>query len=186
MCSSRGYSKKAPTVNVITLSRLMLCAFLLLIIPQLVTASYLEENTTWEAGLTHVRYGSHALGDVDNDGDLDLAYIGCTSMTLTKCTAHISKIYINNGINLTEDVIWQQNLTPMNYGSLVWGDSNNDGWLDLYLSGCISGGGYTKTCDNASSILYLNNGTTLIESTIWGGDIVDVWRSSVVLGDVDM
>ncbi len=107
-------------------------------------------------------------------------------MALTKCTATVSKIYLNNGINLTENAIWQQNLTPVNYGSLAWGDVNNDGWLDLFLNGCNSGGGYTKTCDNASSILYLNNGSTLLENLSWKGDIVDVWRGSVALGDVDM
>src|SRR5688572_14786650 len=32
-----------------------------------------SENSTWQSNLTAVHYGSLALGDIDNDGDLDLA-----------------------------------------------------------------------------------------------------------------
>jgi hypothetical protein len=39
----------------------------------------LVENSTWQGNLTGVRFPSLSWGDIDNDGDSDLALIGCIS-----------------------------------------------------------------------------------------------------------
>ena len=36
------------------------------------TQTYLNESTFWEENLTKIIYSSLALGDIDNDGDIDL------------------------------------------------------------------------------------------------------------------
>ena len=81
---------------------------------------YLTENSTWQQNLTGVQWSSLAWGDVDNDGDLDLALTGCTHVS-SSCDSYLSKIYINNGTSLIENSTWQQNLTDLNRGSLAWG-----------------------------------------------------------------
>ncbi len=79
--------------------------FILMIIfsPSIVAATYLVENSTWEAELTGIQWVSQTWGDVDNDNDLDLAVIGCTSLDGSSCDGYLSKIYINNGTSLVDD-----------------------------------------------------------------------------------
>ncbi|MDD5012756.1 MAG: VCBS repeat-containing protein [Candidatus Nanoarchaeia archaeon] len=144
----------------------------------------LVENSTWQQNLTAVRFSATALGDLDGDGDLDLALSGCLSAGASDCdNGAISKIYINNGTALTENQTWQNNLTGAGYGSLALGDVDNDGDLDLALSGCLSG---TETsCDNIFSKIYLNNGTTFTESSQWQGNLTGVYSGSTKLIDID-
>ena len=148
--------------------------------------TYLFENSTWEGDLTAVQWASQAWGDVDNDSDMDLALIGCTSLSGSNCDGYLSKIYINNGINLTENPTWQANLTAVNYGSIAWGDVDNDGLLDLALTGCNNGGGAVSVCNGIQSFVYMNNGTSLVENSTWKGDITNVWKGSIAFGDIDL
>lgn len=91
-----------------------------------------------------------AWGDVDNDGDLDLAVGGGDD-----------GVYTNNAGTLAETPAWSLNEQDVSIGSLAWGDVNNDGWLDLAISGAFStGSGETR--------VYLNDGAgTLEERTSW-------------------
>ncbi|MHC5053532.1 MAG: FG-GAP-like repeat-containing protein [Planctomycetota bacterium] len=80
------------------------------------------------AGLTAVDKGSLAWGDYDNDGDLDLALTGDASTG-----PHVAIVYRNEGAGVFTDI--SAGLTGVRYGSLVWGDYDNEGDLDLLLTG---------------------------------------------------
>jgi len=93
--------------------------------------------------MTGVSYSSIQLGDYDNDGDLDLLLAG------TDKSGPVCKIYRNDG----NDIFTEQStiiLPGITQGSVVWGDYDNDGDLDILITGSSSSGYITK--------LYRNNG----------------------------
>jgi len=71
--------------------------------------------------------GGLAWGDLDRDGDLDLALTGAGP-----ANTRVSAIYINENGNFLN--LWAD-LYPLNGGSADWGDVNGDGDLDLVLTG---------------------------------------------------
>ncbi len=130
------------------------------------------ENSTWLGDLEAANECSLRFGDIDNDGDLDLALIGYG------IGGPLAKIYMNNGASLKENQSWQQNIDSVYQGSVALGDIDNDGDLDLALTGDVGvEGKITK--------IYINDGTTFLESVKWGNDLLGVDRSSVILGDYD-
>ncbi len=108
--------------------------------------------TSINAGLTGVRYSSAAWGDYDNDGDLDIIVSGESSSTSSTSTC-ITKIYKNNGNGSFSDI--GAGLVGVRYSSLAWGDYDNDGDVDVLLSG--RNGGLTSTYSYTSCI-YRNDG----------------------------
>jgi len=79
------------------------------------------------AGLEGVAYSSAQWGDYDNDGDLDILLAGTTSYS-----GEISRIYRNDDgsfVNIAAGL-------PGVFESVVsWGDYDNDGDLDILLTG---------------------------------------------------
>jgi predicted nucleotidyltransferase len=120
--------------------------------------------------LQGVNSGSAAWGDYDNDGDLDILLTGYTG------SSFISKIYTNNGNNIFTELpgisligVWKS--------SIAWGDYNNDGNLDILLTGESNSSGYV-------SKIYKNNGNnTFTEQT--GISMQGVTSGSVAWGDCD-
>jgi hypothetical protein len=114
--------------------------------------------------------GAFAWGDYDNDGDLDFAING----------ADFTRIYKNEGNDTFIDI--GKELPSLCYfvrehqfgsGSIGWGDYDNDGDLDIVLSGAR---GFVK--------IYRNNGDetfTDVEATGFTG----VTYSSIAWGDYD-
>jgi len=138
----------------------------------------LVENSTWENNLTAFTRGSIVLGDINNDGKLDLVLEGCTSDVTTSCTGvKISKVYINNNTSFIESSQWEQNLTPVYWGSLALGDINNDGKLDLGLVGSSDNGRIAK--------IYINNGTSFVENQQWQNSLTGIDEGSIAFGDIN-
>ncbi|MCA9730445.1 MAG: VCBS repeat-containing protein, partial [Candidatus Eisenbacteria bacterium] len=100
------------------------------------------------APLAQVSAGGSAWGDYDNDGDLDLALSGWDSSQV-----RYSRIYRNANGSLVDI---NAALSQLSNGSLAWGDYDNDGDLDLVLTGFPDGGsGYVSQIyrnDNGSFV----------------------------------
>jgi hypothetical protein len=112
---------------------------------------------------------SVALGDVDDDGDLDL---------VAGNYAQVNRLYLNNGTSDPWNGVTGSDITTDAHdtSSVALGDVDRDGDLDLVA------GNFTDP--NRS---YLNNGTADPWNGVTGSDITTASRAtrSVALGDVD-
>ncbi|MDD1474815.1 VCBS repeat-containing protein, partial [Dolichospermum sp. ST_sed4] len=138
-----------------------------LIVYNLFSQTFVEQTGI---ALTGVGSSSVAWGDYDNDGDLDILLTGWTG------SVPVSKIYRNNGGNSFDE---QTGITLMGVsaGSVAWGDYDNDGDLDILLTG--SNSSYQPV-----SKIYRNNGNnSFTEQT--GITLIGVTGSSVAWGDYD-
>lgn len=85
-----------------------------------------------DVDLIGIKDGSVVWGDYDNDQDLDLLVVGNES---TYDNLPVAKLYKNEGQNIFTE-IEGLNLIGTSYsGSAEWGDFNNDGWLDILITG---------------------------------------------------
>jgi hypothetical protein len=118
--------------------------------------------------LKGVYTGSVAWGDYDNDGNLDILLTGNSDL------GRVSTVYHNNGNNsFTEQSV---NLPPVSNSSAVWGDIDNDGDLDILITGNTGTSYISRVYSNTG-----NNTFTHLTSMIMSG----VYNSSVALGDFD-
>jgi len=126
-----------------------------------------------EISLLPVTSGSSAWGDYDNDNDLDLIISGYHYEN--EVTSYITKIYQNNGNNNFNEQT--EIILPGVYNSSIdWGDYNNDGDLDILLSGYSTSGYISRIFRN-------NRDNTFTEQT----EILlhNVWFGSSLWGDYD-
>lgn len=84
--------------------------------------------TNWNAGLPGVYQSSTALGDFDNDGQLDILLSG-----IDVTSNVVSQIWRNTGGGIFTNL--NEQLTGVRSGSSTWGDYDNDGKLDILLTG---------------------------------------------------
>ncbi len=115
--------------------------------------------------LTPVYDGSVAWGDYDNDGDLDILLTGNLHF------GRVSKIYQNTGTGFSE--VFAGTLSQISDGSVAWGDYNNDGYLDILLTGYDGVSGVSK--------IYRNTGNGFTE--VFAGSLQGVYSGSVAWGD---
>lgn len=104
-----------------------------------------------------------AFGDVDSDGDLDIA-VGVKDAP--------NKIYENNDGILIRQHIWASN-DEDDTRSVAWGDVDNDGDLDLAVGN-----------EKGANKLYLNNEGLLSQDTDWSSNDADETHS-ISWADVD-
>jgi predicted nucleotidyltransferase len=127
------------------------------------------------AGLPEVSFSSVAWGDYDNDGDLDILLTGRTNSDTV-----ISRVYRNDGNDgnrVFTDIA--AGLPGVRYSSAAWGDYDNDGDLDILLTGQSEAG---HTGDMRVSRVYRNDLSSFSRDFSW---LVPVARSSAVWGDYD-
>ncbi len=107
-------------------------------------------------------------GDVDNDGDLDLAFISSIGPLF---------VYYNNGDSLEHTASWNSG-GYYDGNTLNWGDMDNDGYLDLAVANNDQLGqpGYFQ--------VYHNLGGTLQTAPLWQS-ATQGYGSSVSWCDVD-
>jgi hypothetical protein len=107
--------------------------------------------TDINAGLTGVMNGCVVWGDYDNDGDLDILMCGrCTGFPEYEVT---SIIYRNDSGEFNDI---NAGLTPVDEGSASWGDYDNDGDLDILLTGYSEGSPLTNIYRNVGNDIFTN------------------------------
>jgi hypothetical protein len=118
--------------------------------------------TTLVAGSVNI--WSVAAGDIDNDGDIDIAVASDNSG---------NKVYLNNGSGVfsTNDAFGIG--TELSYG-IALGDMNGDGWLDIIVTNGT--GNSTIHLNSGSGPDFFGAGTSIGSYTSYG---------SPVIGDVD-
>ena len=126
-----------------------------------------SQFTNIYAGLTAAYTGSSAWGDIDNDGDMDLAYTGYSTVS-----NFISKIYRNDS-GVFSDI--NAGLVGVEYSSLDWGDYDRDGYLDLLLTGYNGSTYLTK--------IYHNNGNSTF--TDIAANVIGVDSGQAKWGDMN-
>jgi hypothetical protein len=172
---------KKKVINLFFVSFILFFLFFLIIASNI---SFIEDSS-WEQNLTPARFGAMVLGDINNDGYLDIISTGCLKDGTNNCEGGvIAKVYLNNGTTFNENLTWEQNLIGVGLSSLALGDINNDGKLDLALTGCDNSTNF-NCYGNQFAKVYLNNGTSLVESLQWEQNLTKVTEGSLAFGDIN-
>lgn len=124
-------------------------------------------------------YSNLALGDYDNDQDIDVLVAGQSPLSAGNPNAgSFTKIYENDGTgHFTQ--LGVPNLVGLNFVQLNWVDMDNDGDLDIFENG-------NDTSGYASTSIYRNDGAGAFTEMIGHGlaDSVSSGHESV-WGDLD-
>lgn len=123
-----------------------------------------------QAGLPGVDTGAVALGDFDNDGNLDILLTGYSS------AGAIAQVWRNLGNGAFANL--NVGLPGVLYSSAAWGDFDHDGFLDILLTGTPDGFGNT-----AISQVWRNLGNGAFAKT--NTDLPGVSQGAVAWGDFD-
>ncbi len=120
--------------------------------------TFTEKASSWGIDLSGSKDGGLSFGDYDNDGDLDL-------LVNTSTSSKDSRLYRNNGNSTFTDVTSSKApylLNNVRERSAVWGDLNNDGYLDFLRN--TSAGGIEIYLQKSSNNVFGNGtgGTTPI------------------------
>jgi len=128
------------------------------------SGSFVATNITFG----NLSAGAGYWGDYDNDGDLDILFVGAG-------TSFIAKIFRNDPAGSDRNFV--DIATPLNEisaGAAAWGDYDNDGDLDILLTGICHSGRIAK--------IYRNEAGTFVEIL---APLIGVSTSSAAWGDYD-
>jgi hypothetical protein len=131
--------------------------------------------TAIDSTLDNVAMSSAVWGDYDNDGDLDILITGSDN-SLPLGQEGVSKVYMNEGNNKFKEQT-SISLVGLTTSSAAWGDYDNDGDLDILITGGSSSKGYfAKIYRNDGGNTFTEQSNILIPGVIEG---------SVAWGDYD-
>ncbi len=126
--------------------------------------------TNVQAGLPGVDTGAVALGDFDNDGELDILLTGYSA------TGAVAQIWRNRSDGTFTNI--NAGLPGVLYSSVALGDYDSDGQLDILLTGTPDGFG-----NSAITQIWHNLGNGTFSNL--GGSLPGVSRGAVAWGDLD-
>jgi len=120
-------------------------------------------------------HGNIDIWDYNNDGFLDI--VMCGGSNESGFWYNLIKIYKNiNGEYFEENTY--NNLINIDEGYVIWGDYNNDGFADIFLTG------YDSNSSTKITKIYKNNGDETFTEQV-GIGLIPVFYSSLTLGDYD-
>ncbi|MBN2777608.1 MAG: VCBS repeat-containing protein [Bacteroidales bacterium] len=118
----------------------------------------------------NVADGSAEMADYNNDGYLDIIITGdYFEQNLSIWT----KLYQNNG-NETFTEVTETNFVGVTFSDIIWGDFDNDGLIDLIVTG--------YDIENKNSIIYKNIGNNNF-IVVENDELIPIGHSSVACGD---
>lgn len=121
-------------------------------------------------------------GDYDNDGNLDLFVANMERLSAGETQIRHNRLYRNNGDGTFSEIVDSPVVRDNTYSaSGIWGDYDNDGFLDLYVSNRSSG-----LSGGALNLFYHNNGDgtfSAVEDVEPAQNRTRTWSSS--WGDYD-
>ena len=134
--------------------------------------------TNVNVGLPGVSLGSAAWGDFDNDGRLDIVLAG------TSVTGGLCQVWRNMGDGTFSDI--NAGLPAVRYSAVAWGDYDNDGKLDVLLSGLSAIGSICRIFRNAGDGVFTPVNAALpgaySGSVAWGDFDNDGWLDILLTG----
>ncbi len=152
------------------------CALGVFLMSGYLTPVVYAQFTDIGAGLIGLEDGDTAWGDYDNDGDLDVLLTGCKSSAIDTqgnrdCVSDGFSTQLYRNVNGTFSPI-STALTNASDGSGVWGDYDNDGDLDVVLTGRGTGFGLVGRIfrNNSGSFVNISTGLTGLRfgAAAWG------------------
>ncbi|MFK7925184.1 MAG: FG-GAP-like repeat-containing protein, partial [Bacteroidia bacterium] len=129
----------------------------------------LEMRADWSANLVPLSQGDAAVGDLDNDGDMDLIISGADA----NGTA-ITRVYLNKegtGFVAADDEV-QNTFDQLKNGAIELLDYDADGYLDIILAGEGALGARCRVYRNEGKLNFVGGAflTSLTESRLDWGD----------------
>ena len=132
-------------------------------VPGPITEAYLNDGAgnytvASQYNFENLSSGEITFADIDNDGDEDLLIAGSNDGGLTPYT----RLYDNDGVgNFTENQ--NSSLVDLKFVSAIFFDFNNDGLVDLLMTGKSTNDPFLFAAEGKEAILYQNIGNGTFE-----------------------
>lgn len=139
------------------------------------------------AALPGLSSSAVALGDFDNDGRLDLFLTGFAGVDASSFPVYLSQVWHNLGNGNFTNV--QAGLPGVNTGAVALGDFDNDGRLDILLTGYSSTGAVAQVWRNLGNGKFTNCNVGLpgvLYSSVAVGDYDNDGKLDILLAGVDI